>query len=399
MGQDFFTYLPSEMIMNILSRLPIRSIIRCKFVCKSWLDLLATPEFVKSHLSKAAPGLALFLYAEHPKPYKFFEFVDKLNLHRRVLHWNMDTVFNFNLPFARPLHSSANGLLFLCRRGAGHHDFYKLRQDGAIWPRNLLICNPITRDYIMIPRPQESSPKAQLHMDSFGFGVSRMSGQYKLVWRFHEWIRGTRPPGNFAESECQVYTVGTGSWRRVGSGGRSLLYIRGNDVGVFLNGNLHWLALEREGSSVWISCFDLETELFSTFSPPPLLHRSDTCSRILSALGECLCLCDNSADDEIVIWLMKEYGDEKSWTKEFIIPKISPVEYSGILRPIKVFEKGGILMAWEADSRVLYFTSKTIAIRKLDLFELNVDYNVHAIMYTPSFVSLKTFAMENVTSF
>ena len=33
------------------------------------------------------------------------------------------------------------------------------------------------------------------------------------------------------------------------------------------------------------------------------------------ALGEGLRACDNSSEDEIAIWSMKENGDEKSWNK------------------------------------------------------------------------------------
>ncbi|KAH6771727.1 hypothetical protein C2S51_010131 [Perilla frutescens var. frutescens] len=398
MGQDFFTELPSEMIEDILSRLPIRSIIRCKCVCKPWRNLLVTREFVKSHLSKSVACLAVSFLAYYPKPYKFFEFVDELNLDRHMPRWIMVTLFNCNLPCREPLHSSANGLLFLCTQGPSHSDLYRLQPGRVMWRRSFFICNPITREYITLPCPRESSSsKEQLQLDTYGFGVSRMNnGQYKLVRMFHQCIRGTHVPVKLAESECQVYTVGTGSWRRIGPGGRPLLYTE-NDVGVFLNGNLHWLAREVEGSFVWISCFDLVTEVFSTFSPPLHLRGSPTRSMVMSDLGECLCLCDKSADDVFVIWLMKEYGDDKSWTKVFVIAKMSPDDYDYI-HPIKVFENGDVLMTMQMRSRLLYFCSKTKTVWNLKVFS-NIETSIRVIMYTPSFVTLKTFVKENVISF
>ncbi|KAH6765230.1 hypothetical protein C2S51_016479 [Perilla frutescens var. frutescens] len=144
--------------VNILSRLPIRSIVRCKCVCKSWLDLLVTPEFVRSHISKSVPGLFVFERTPQIKPYKFVEFVDELDPNCDEHRWN---VVNFNLPFHVPVYfSAANGLLV----------FWK--------PNFLIICNPITRDHITVPFPLETS---SVLLGGYGFGVSRISGQYKVV--------------------------------------------------------------------------------------------------------------------------------------------------------------------------------------------------------------------------
>lgn len=90
------------------------------------------------------------------------------------------------------------------------------------------------------------------------------------------------------KSECHVYTLGTGSWRSIASG--DPLDYRGNTTGAFVNGNLHWLACDLNGSQ-WISCFDLETEVFSTF-PCPHLPGSRGFGGHLSVLGDCLCYCE-----------------------------------------------------------------------------------------------------------
>ncbi|KAH6765206.1 hypothetical protein C2S52_014257 [Perilla frutescens var. hirtella] len=336
MGQDFFTYLPSEIIVNILSRLPIRSIIWCKRVCKSWLDLLVTPEFVSLQLQP---------------------------------------------PFSWARHSAANGLLFL-------------------WEPNFLICNPITRDYIMLPYPLETSP---VLLESCGFGVSRISGQYKVVGMFFKMEIDALQQPKFSRSECQVYSVGTGYWRRIASAGVRNIHEYG--AGAFLNGNLHWLAHARDlnGYPERISCFDLETELFSTSSPPPPPPKDSHRFRNLSVLGGCLCLCDNLGHEfpsefDIVIWLMKEYGDEKSWTKEFVIRKMFHADICGSLCPIKVFEDGDILMEM-ARERLLYYSNKTKTFREVDVSGPDCTGRTTAISYTPSFLPLKTIAIENVVSF
>lgn len=89
-----------------------------------------------------------------------------------------------------------------------------------------------------------------------------MTGQYKIVRIFGELIL----PVEY-RNECQVYVVGTGSWRKVPFGrfDRSLgLY---EDVGgIYLNGNIHRAVEKRTKlSDRWILCFDLETELLAPF--------------------------------------------------------------------------------------------------------------------------------------
>ncbi|XP_042068372.1 F-box protein CPR1-like [Salvia splendens] len=399
-GEGLLSFLPPEIIINILSsRLPIRTTVSCKSVCKPWLDLLETREFVKSHISKSVPGLAVFLEGEYPKPYKVFEYVDELSP-KRVPRWNV--VLNFNLPCTEPPYSSVDGLLFLCSRGIMSREIFKhgtLRREDIWWPRDLFICNPITRDYIKILCPPEfSSSKRRVHVDTFGFGVSRTTCQYKMVRVFHKLVLNRElGTAELVEPKCQVYTVGTGSWSGISSIGP--FKYEGNAKGAFLNGNIHWMVRDMYGSSVWISCFDLETELFSTFCPPPCNDGREECLNV-STFKDCLCLCDNSSHSEIVIWLMKEYGDETSWTKEFVIRKRDGDYNEGLMCPIKAFPNGDILMALEYSKLLtLYYSSKTKTFRHVDLFGLQSRFCIRAVAYAPSFLPLKTLATENVISF
>ncbi|KAL1557568.1 F-box protein DOR-like isoform X2 [Salvia divinorum] len=198
MDEDFFKCLPSEIEVNILSRLPTRAAMACKCVCKPWLVLLATPEFVNSHISQSVPGLVV---ETQSKSYEVIEFVDEFGFDS-----GCEDSFSFELPFDEPIHSSANGLILL--RGVDHGD--------------LILCNPVTRDYIKLPSPHQTTSKDQHAIEIFGFGVSGMTGQYKVVRVFVK----TPPPHDkyntnplaLCQYECQVYTVGTGTWRKLPSG-------------------------------------------------------------------------------------------------------------------------------------------------------------------------------------
>ncbi|XP_041990428.1 uncharacterized protein LOC121741644 [Salvia splendens] len=298
MGEDFFKYLPSEIVVNILSRLPTRAAMACKCVCKPWLSLLVTPEFVNSHISRSVPGIAV---ETHSKSYEIIEFMDELDLNFDEEHrWNV--AFNFELPFDEPMHSSANALIFLS--GVDHDD--------------LILCNPITRDYIKLPCPRQPPQKI------------------RLAWRLMDL--------DF-DSSLRLY----------------------EDVGVvYLNGKLHWLVEKR--TKPFVTC----------------------------VLRDCLCVSDLSIDDSIVIWLMNE--DEQCWTKKFIIPEFDPLDDFLHVWPLRVFENGDIFM--ESDDGKLFYYSN-----KLKTFDYDIvvredhDTYLPTTIYASSFVSLKSFVMENVSSF
>ena len=131
---------------------------------------------------------------------------------------------------------------------------------------------------------------------------------------FEKPLRGKyKKPRHDYTNKCLVYTVGTGMWRKVPLGS---LHCYLGDLGGFLfNGNLHWRVIEKIGDDLveWISCFDLETELFSTFATP--FHGIGRCFTMTPCvLRDCLCLCYETTTNvpELAIWSMKEYGNEKS---------------------------------------------------------------------------------------
>lgn len=100
------------------------------------------------------------------------------------------------------------------------------------------------------------------------------------------------------------------------------------------------------------------------------------------------------------MWMMKEYGDVKSWTKEFVMSKIpdpNPPDHGDIVYPIKIFKDSDILMTLDR-FHMFYYHNKAKTTSYINIDGVQVDCR-DAMVHTSSFVSLKSFPIENVISF
>ncbi|XP_042006326.1 F-box protein At3g07870-like [Salvia splendens] len=348
----FLSNLPQDIIRKILGRLLIRSIMRCKYVCKSWRSMIEGEGGDFGMLHTPQPGLAFVhrdmgfeVCDEACEPLCHFDFPPPLKIYSTTY-------------LLRVVVGSTNGLILVCGIDA-----------------RLCVCNPITSEYIKLPlQPADS------HV--VGFGVSKLSGQYKIICGAH------------------VYTLGRGGgcWRGiVGATGRLRLPW---ENAVFFNGNLHWLTIDSKENTL-VCCFDLETELYSNFSLPPPDHiiYDDGYPLYLNGgyqlcvLDGRLCLCDIVQPCRTVIWQMNTYGDANSWVKAYAVGDII-----GIILPLKVFANGDLLFAKSDDDQLYIYSKKTERHVKNAHLRQYKSYFYNIVTYIPSFLSLTAMGIPNVQS-
>lgn len=380
-NQGFFTNLPREITIEILSRLPVTSVKSCKCVCKPWLNLLETEEFVKSHLAKAVPGLVV----SDPDSCIIYDLNDAPDLERHELHY--DPIIDFKFINYGVIHGSVNGVLLLCYLSMDARD-----------PDLLCVLNPVTFEYIQINGSEDFIFKER-RVVTYGFGESRETRQLKVVRIFHDCIRHpeTQEFLTTHKLECRVYTLGTRTWRSIEPG--SMMEYDGDSMGALLYGNLHWLVYNAVSFPL-IACLDLEDERFSYFPAPPELPGYSLLLLGLHAMEDCLCVSNNMSDKVFVVWFMKDYKVNHTWTKDLVISKLEIPYFARpdyqAPRPVKVFKDGDILMIW-GGTCFFYYSAKDNTTRELDVFEAYSD--IDTILHTSSFFSLRGFGNELMGSF
>ncbi|KAJ4831262.1 hypothetical protein Tsubulata_049013 [Turnera subulata] len=141
---------------------------------------------------------------------------------------------------------------------------------------------------------------------AYGFGYDSAADDYKVF------IVAVRPDARKRKDrvpKVQIFSLKTGSWKRVENSDIYLQHIIEADRGLFLNGALHW----GEKDADKITAFDLSEEKFCDVPAPPeqrgLAHKG------IGIVGEYLCVSwsRKPSFDGSVVWVMKEYLNETSW--------------------------------------------------------------------------------------
>ncbi|XP_057433485.1 F-box/kelch-repeat protein At3g23880-like [Lotus japonicus] len=292
--------LPDEVILEIFLRVPVRSVIRLKCVCKSWKILISSPQFAKDHFrmksfisSVTSMRLASLAYYNHRK---LITTCPVQSLLENPLARRETSSFTVENRWVEILGSS-NGLLCL----ADNFCLFRL-------------INPFTRS------ASKKSPPLPLRLNVFkdevaqyGFGYDQLNDKYKVLVTYG-FPRVTK-----------LYTFGTqSSWTTIQNFPCDQVPQMWYKAGKFVSGTLNWFVLER---NVIIS-FDLEKETYGEVLLPlhlesdhPNQHRGHNPNQQIDidALSNCLCLCYFN-DIHYVVWVMKKYGNQQSWTKLVLIP-------------------------------------------------------------------------------
>ncbi|PNY17036.1 F-box/kelch-repeat protein [Trifolium pratense] len=284
-------YLPNELIIQILLRLPVKSLIRFKRVCKSWFSIISDTHFANSHFElTAATQTHRTLLLATLTPHETIELsVD-----------DDDSVYALLNPpnFLPSKPNSCIGIKGSCR---GFILFY------CFSSRYLYLWNPSTGLHKQIPLSFNSDIFEE---NFYGFGYDQSTDDYLVV-------SGT------SSSLWEFFSFRANKWKQIDDDGNNIHYWNATgdcrQGGSLFNGAIHWLAYCPDLENHVIVAFDLmKRKLFYMNFPDEFEHQLNHCG--LWVFREFLSIWTWNYDNDVEIWVMKEYKVHSSWTKTHVLP-------------------------------------------------------------------------------
>ncbi|KAK0589239.1 hypothetical protein LWI29_011420 [Acer saccharum] len=328
--------LPREIVLDILSRLPITSLVQFKFVCRGWRALAQDPVIANLHLSKKPEEQnhpsCLILHCDFPirNQLHFIDFSaqETSNNGGGSEENQKNKVKKFHTPFQEKMPEfdvvgSCNGLLCL---------------SDSLYNDSLYIYNPFTRDYLELPKSLQYPDQEVV----FGFGFHPKTRQYKVI-KIVYYRKNCSSSSNqrnrrliYPRSDVQIYTLGSPAWRSLGKVTNQ--FVR-RPSEALVNGRLHWVTRPRRYSPARrIVSLDIDDEQFREV-PKPDCGGLNRCNFHLAVLRGCLSAAVYGNYGKLEIWVMKEYDMNESWVKEFNIGAYIPKGIKQNLdRPFKIFK-------------------------------------------------------------
>ena len=295
-------HLPYDVVFDILTQLPVKSLIKFRCVSKSWNSMITKPDFIKTHFDIAKSlshnnknnNKGYILYMPENE-----EFLIHLRKELCTVVCNSNSTFTeismVQIPITHiRILGFSKGMFCL-------HNFYT----GVLY-----LWNPSIRKFKMLPHPQLTHHRLVL-----GFAYHSQNSDYKILRTAIFYNKRV---------EAEVYTLSTDSWRKV-----QFEFNIGSIVEIdesycfYFNGALHSIVSSQDYK--FILSFDLNDERFREIMlPPNYLDGARRHSQSLAVFKGSLALIvlgENLVGDRDIcdIWVMREYGVVESWTKQSVL--------------------------------------------------------------------------------
>ncbi|KNA24179.1 hypothetical protein SOVF_018080 [Spinacia oleracea] len=306
---DQLPSLPFDLLILILSCLPVKPLMRFKCVSKALYELINSQKFFKLHLNRSLQAdsdgnlICFGYFSIHA-----FDF-NGSPYHASKLYYPE------NIGYPRRLIGSCNGLV--CFSFQADH---------------LIIHNPATRAYKTLP----NLPLTKKYCEVFapiGFGYDCISDDYKVL-QF-----AMKPSSGKIEYETLLYSWRTNAWEIIQNPPWNWDTVK-LFPGILVNNSLHWMGCENKE----IKCFNLSTKRYYEITLPGKI--SPGYSPTLGILRGQLAVVTYYLD----IWILKEYGVQESWTRLFRCPS---VEWNNLFDTLTTWHLGVGLTCSKDGSKIL----------------------------------------------
>ncbi|CAK7337268.1 unnamed protein product [Dovyalis caffra] len=328
--------LPEDMIYLVLCRLPVKSLLGFKCVSKQFCSMIDSENFIQFHLrysveNNTEPSLVI----QDKKKICSVNVVDSPTWQTREL----DAPFGCS---RTKILGSCNGLICVLKSAICSEPnlsalYRTLPRMYNILPK-IAFWNPSTSNKFHV-LPIDPIEVRGLNYSGFvdvqhAFGHDSVNNDYKVL----RIVKLYNELDSFI-IKVRVYSLKTNSWREIiaPSQANEIMtvnrYVRRY---VLVREAFHWLIKAHEPN---ICAFDIQGEEFCTVPLPNFGVPQGCFNMNLGVLGQCLCLASTRGRENIVMWMMKEYGRKDSWVKLFSLPRDSPAGYVLYTVPLAAYSK------------------------------------------------------------
>ncbi|XP_019170782.1 PREDICTED: putative F-box protein At3g52320 isoform X2 [Ipomoea nil] len=359
--------LSTDQVVDILSRLPVKSLMRFKCVCKFFYDLITSDHhFMDTHyeISKTKTDCVLLEAGWAVREYYL--------LYKESSEYNEIGCIYLDIP------TTPRAMWVKCCKGmlcliSTRNDITEL-DHGDYLIYDIWICNPSIRKVKALPsvtvpyRP----PYNAFVLNEFGFGISNdMTWKVVMLVQFcsvddfrttHEMTLVYSQVGGDSWSLRQINPV---TWCRD---------IEGQINDFYLKGRYYWWADRYARFLIW---FDMNDEVFGTIELP-----LDVSIDSISIMNETIALLGYSSVEDsscIEIWLMIENDNNTYWHKQASIDCAVNLDNIESLTPIGI---------WNVDGELLVSLDKTVE------WDSDDSDSQHPERVVPYFISLDLVTQE-----
>ncbi|PWA35310.1 restriction endonuclease, type II-like superfamily protein [Artemisia annua] len=337
-------YVPEEIILQIISKLPVKPLLRFKCVSKHWNLLISDPIFMKSRSRRILLISGNPIHAiDNNVPVN-----DKANL-----------AFKLHSPFAEGKYASVAGtvngivLLFI------HCD--------------MILYNPLTSAYKKVP-DHPHIHRGSRNYDVYGFGYGTTPDDLKIVIISSTQRRGLR--------SCDVYNLKTTSWNKplelIGN------YDFGDEYkGVFVNGFLYWNVYLSEQRSRILLALDVNKMVFSEIQDS---IRHLTRFPLGTFKGRLCMIWLNRIRFKLELWVMNEHGLRTSFSKVCQLTSLHTHLQSSTYRMMCILDDGKIALSMNRTHKYVIYDMLNDSYETVTTLP-KIKFGFDAIEYVESCVS------------
>ncbi|CAI8583389.1 unnamed protein product [Vicia faba] len=381
-----------DLSVNILSKLPLKSLKRFGCVCKSWAPLFENPHFMSTFRSD--------FISNHQSLYNDTSLL--LQVTGREFHIlsddnELENTVNLPNPFQQEdlffniLGSgSITGILCLHRYEGGPIVFW----------------NPSVQEFKVIPpSPGESVPRYQLFLTVInGFGYDHVRDDYKLIKHLYYTSPSSRDYEDLGlhdvpwrevldcESLWEIYSLRTNSWKKLDMD----VYFEGISYNfsahsslcgqlLFLDGKCHWWHyVHLSDAELALESFDLISEVLCTTLVPLDIHFVAGAPHLVELSGFiALISWIYSSTPTFDISILGEIGVKESWIKLFIVGPLS------CIHKLVGSGKNADIFFIQEDGEIVCLNLSTQIIEELDVKGDHYRQVGQVLMYKENFLSIE----------